>query len=65
VKEGNWDPVIFHILAMLYRKQHRLEEEAGILEIGIERNKRNSGVARSNFTKRLERVKELIASSQS
>ncbi|GAB2570510.1 hypothetical protein [Levilactobacillus fujinensis] len=63
VEEGNWYPAIFQVLAMLYRKQHRLEEEAKILKIGIERNKRNPGVARRDFIKRLERVNELIASS--
>lgn len=65
IQEGNWYPVIFHTLAMLYRKQQRLEDEARILEIGIERTKRNPGVARKDFTKRLDRVNELIASSKS
>lgn len=64
VEEGNWYPVIFHILTILYRKQHRLKDEKRILEIGIERNKRNPGVARRDFIKRLDRVNKLIDSSK-
>ncbi|MGQ4559293.1 hypothetical protein ACUIJQ_08410 [Levilactobacillus hammesii] len=64
VEEGNRYPALFRILAMLYRKQHRLKEEANILKIGIERNKNNPGVARRDFIKRLARVNDLITPSK-
>lgn len=64
IDEGNWYPVIYQTLAMLYRKQKRYPEEATVLKIGIERNQKNPGVAKHDFAKRLIRVQQLIESSK-
>lgn len=64
IYEGNWYPIIYQTLAMLYRKQKRYSEEAEVLKIGIKRNQKNPGVAKRDFAKRLIRVQQLIESSK-
>lgn len=64
IAEGNWYPIIYKVMAMLYRKQKRYAEEVKVLELGIQRNQKNPGIAKRDFAKRLVRVQQLMESSK-
>ncbi|WP_057826066.1 hypothetical protein [Lentilactobacillus sunkii] len=59
---GNKFPAVYSILAMLYRKQKRYQDELDILKKGVEAqiSIQNPGVAIRDFRKRIIRVEELI-----
>lgn len=62
ISRGNKYPLIYQILAQLYRNSKSYEKEANILKQGIQAqiDIHNPGVAKRDFKKRLMKVNELI-----
>lgn len=62
INDGNWYPVVFRLLAQVYRKQKRYSDEIDILKkgIGAQDVHRNPGIASRDFQKRLVRATELL-----
>lgn len=62
ISRGNKYPLIYQILAQLYRKSKLYEKEADILKQGIQAqiDIHNPGVAKRDFKRRLVKVNELI-----
>ncbi|WP_235806136.1 hypothetical protein, partial [Lentilactobacillus parafarraginis] len=61
ISRGNKYPLIYQILAQLYRKSKLYEKEADILKQGIQAqiDIHNPGVAKRDFKRRLVKVNEL------
>jgi len=59
IQEGITYPAVFYRMAVLYRKKKDYEKEIKILELGIQRQVHNTGVAPDRFTDRLDRARKL------
>lgn len=61
ISQGNKYPIIYNILAMMYREQKRYQDEIDIMKKGIDAqiSIHNPGVAIRDFRKRIERAEEL------
>ncbi|WP_288531251.1 hypothetical protein [uncultured Secundilactobacillus sp.] len=62
ISEGDKVPVVFNILAMVYRKQKRLEEEVKLMQLAMQAqiDSGNVGMAHHEFFERMMHVEELI-----